>query len=824
VPDPATQGPPFIQIGTEGGFLPAPVVISAQPVDWNRDMGTFDFSNVDTYSLFLGTAERADVIVDFSQFAGKTLILYNDSPAPVPAGDPRLDYFTDAPDQTDVGGAPSTPAGWGPNTRTIMQIRVAAGVPAAPFNLTALQNAFATTGATPGVFAAGQNQIIVPGDSYNSAYNMTFPPDPYVRIGDNTLTFTPIGATAPVTLGLEPKAIQDEMGEAFDPEYGRMSGKLGLEMPRTVAGAQNFMLYDYTHPPVELIVPSLYGTPIGVLGDGTQIWKITQNGVDTHAMHFHVFEVQLINRVAWDNNIRLPDPNELGWKDTVRVNPLQDTIVALRPIAPILPFQIPNSIRPLAPNEPLGAVLTTGLATFDPSGEPVTIINHLVNFGWEYVWHCHLLAHEENDMMHGIAVGIAPPAPTNLQAVPTTLAVRLTWTDNSLNETGFTIQRAGDAGFTTGLMTFTVGENVTTYLDYSVIGFSTYYYRVMANNVIGDTAVYSAPSIGFPHVSVDSGFTNVAAATTSNIWPFGPDFNGDGQGDILWRYYGAGGSNLVWYIGVTGGALASSQSSLMNKPGGAIQAIDMPLASVPQKILLDPREAGGMFKESALRREFRDAREAGRLLTRTKRESVEMKLPAGERVLTDPREIAGEGRMQTQALTLLGQDMLYAVTNTNWRIAGTGDFNNDGNTDILWRYYGPEGFNAVWYMNGANYIGQDVIMAVTNPSWKIVGTGDFNSDGSPDILWRYSGPEGFNVVWYMNGVNYIGQEMLYAVTNTNWEIAGTGDFNNDGNTDIIWRYYGPEGFNVVWYMNGATYIGQEMLPAETDLNWRIENN
>jgi len=64
--------------------------------------------SVQEKALFLGPAERADVIVDFSQFAGKTLILYSDAPAPVPAADPRIDYYTGDPDQTDTGGAPST--------------------------------------------------------------------------------------------------------------------------------------------------------------------------------------------------------------------------------------------------------------------------------------------------------------------------------------------------------------------------------------------------------------------------------------------------------------------------------------------------------------------------------------------------------------------------------------------------------------------------------------------------------------------------------------------------------------------------------------------
>ena len=90
--------------------------------------------------------------------------------------------------------------------------------------------------------------------------------------------------------------------------------------------------------------------------DGTQIWKITHNGVDTHPLHWHLYDVQVLNRVTWDNIVSPPDPTELGWKDTLRVSPLEDTIVAIRPIIPLLPFELPNSIRPLHPMLPIGCV------------------------------------------------------------------------------------------------------------------------------------------------------------------------------------------------------------------------------------------------------------------------------------------------------------------------------------------------------------------------------------------------------------------------------------------------------------------------------------
>jgi len=42
----------------------------------------------------------------------------------------------------------------------------------------------------------------------------------------------------------------------------------------------------------------------------SQLWKITHNGVDSHFIHFHLFNVQVINRVGWDGSIRPIDSNE----------------------------------------------------------------------------------------------------------------------------------------------------------------------------------------------------------------------------------------------------------------------------------------------------------------------------------------------------------------------------------------------------------------------------------------------------------------------------------------------------------------------------------
>jgi Multicopper oxidase len=212
---------------------------------------------------------------------------------------------------------------------------------------------------------------------------------------------------------LEPKALHDEMNAASFDEFGRMTANLGVEAVPATPGAQTVILYPFVNPQTELIdasglpVGDVNVTPISSATDGTQIWKITHNGVDTHPIHFHLFDVQVINRVTWDNIIIPTEPSELGWKDTVRVSPLEDTIVALRPILPVLPFEIPNSVRLLNPMMLAGD--TSMFNSVDPNGNPAAAItNRVVNFGWEYVFHCHILSHEEMDMMRPVSVVVAP--------------------------------------------------------------------------------------------------------------------------------------------------------------------------------------------------------------------------------------------------------------------------------------------------------------------------------------------------------------------------------------------------------------------------------
>jgi FtsP/CotA-like multicopper oxidase with cupredoxin domain len=110
------------------------------------------------------------------------------------------------------------------------------------------------------------------------------------------------------------------------------------------------------------------------VGD-TEVWEFYNTTADAHPMHIHETFFEVVNRqaieidedermvrVAPGSDPRLPEPWELGWKDTVTAYPGEVTRVKLR---------------------------------FEVAGQ--------------YVWHCHIVSHEDNEMMRPYRIG--PPQP-----------------------------------------------------------------------------------------------------------------------------------------------------------------------------------------------------------------------------------------------------------------------------------------------------------------------------------------------------------------------------------------------------------------------------
>jgi hypothetical protein len=145
-----------------------------------------------------------------------------------------------------------------------------------------------------------------------------------------------------------------------------------------------------------------------------------------------------------------------------------------------------------------------------------------------------------------------------------------------------------------------------------------------------------------------------------------------------------------------------------------------------------------------------------------------------------------------------------------WMPMAAGDFNADGKPDLVWRNT-TSGRVIVWFMDGATRTGTAALWSPVNPgddAWVPLAAGDFNGDSSPDIVFRNSST-GRVILWYMNGATRTGTFALWPATNPGesaWRPMTAGDFNADGQTDIVFRN-ADSGRVVVWYMNGSTRTG-----------------
>jgi FtsP/CotA-like multicopper oxidase with cupredoxin domain len=633
-PDPATAGPHIVQIGNEGGLLANPLDIPSTPLNYEYNKRSVTVLNVLERGLFLGNAERADVLIDFSNYAGKTLILYNDAPAPVPASDPRIDYYTGNGDNTGVGGAPNVKPGYGPNTRTIMQIVVGTSVTGDVKTVDlktlsdVLPQAYATTQAKPIVPEPEYNKAFandpgysLPGVAPTARYNariytgaiylnafqgvkfntpeaITYFPAPTCTTAatcatanatqqgkaNGGLITTPAGGA--VNAYVQSKAIQ----ELFDPAYGRMNATLGVELPFTSALTQTTIPLGYVDPATETVA------------DGeTQFWKITHNGVDSHPVHFHLVNVQVINRIGWDGTVKAPYGDEAGWKETVKMHPLEDIVVAVRAKKPSTQgvtnanaFGLPTSSRLMDPSQAAGSAI--GFTQIDPTtGTPAVVTNSVKNFGWEYVWHCHILGHEENDFMRPVIFD----AKEGIPLAPTALAVNngvVSWTDNANTEFAYKVERAplsnGVVGKYVDLSTTapqTIGAaplaNANTFTDTTALIANTdYRYRVTAIGAAGSASATidlatapSAPVVTTGAITSTSVVLNWTQASTNvtgfEIWQVGgtsPIANVANTGRTYTATGLTAGTAYQFYVVAVNGTLATPSNGIVAPAAPAV--------------------------------------------------------------------------------------------------------------------------------------------------------------------------------------------------------------------------------------------------------------
>ncbi len=205
-----------------------------------------------------------------------------------------------------------------------------------------------------------------------------------------------------------------------------------------------------------------------------------------------------------------------------------------------------------------------------------------------------------------------------------------------------------------------------------------------------------------------------------------------------------------------------------------------------------------------------------------------------------------------------------------WVIGGVADFTGDGATDLLWRNQDITGFDAVWTFAGLRPTAAlPVTPEQTDRNWFISCTGDFNRDGQPDIVRRNTATDAVEV-WLMNGltrsavvplvipgltaderivgsgdfegngqlglllhrqavgtarvVAFLGATAVgsrpLATPGSEWRLAAVGDYNRDGQPDVVWRSE-RTGQNVIWLLRNLSLVQSVPLPDISDQRWQI---
>jgi len=149
-----------------------------------------------------------------------------------------------------------------------------------------------------------------------------------------------------------------------------------------------------------------------------------------------------------------------------------------------------------------------------------------------------------------------------------------------------------------------------------------------------------------------------------------------------------------------------------------------------------------------------------------------------------------------------------------WDFIGTGDFNRDGQLDLVWRNK-VTGDVLIWYLRNGVLLSTAALGAVPL-NWKLVAVGDFDGDQSPDLLWRDDA--GNVLLWLMDGTT-LRTTVSYPGIDLAWQIQTVGDFDGDGVADILWRY--SNGTALAWLLDHGN-VKRTVLYGVVDPLWRVQ--
>ena len=164
---------------------------------------------------------------------------------------------------------------------------------------------------------------------------------------------------------------------------------------------------------------------------------------------------------------------------------------------------------------------------------------------------------------------------------------------------------------------------------------------------------------------------------------------------------------------------------------------------------------------------------------------------------------------------------IVQVTGIDWVADGTGDFNHDGTSDILEHRIVGGTMNVQVVTLNNNVVQSVSPIANLGADWQIDGVGDFNHDGTSDILIHQDlgRVRTLEVVTINNGINVGGT--VVAQVGTNLVVDGIGDFNHDGTSDIAMHADTGSTRNDWIFSVANNVVTNAHIVATTGIDWLV---
>jgi hypothetical protein len=158
--------------------------------------------------------------------------------------------------------------------------------------------------------------------------------------------------------------------------------------------------------------------------------------------------------------------------------------------------------------------------------------------------------------------------------------------------------------------------------------------------------------------------------------------------------------------------------------------------------------------------------------------------------ILEHRDIGGTRTLEVSVMNnnMVQSNITIGVNGIDWQVDGIGDFNGDGTNDILQHQInlgnGSMTLRALSMSPNAVQVQFAPTLGTIGADWQVGGMGDFNGDGTDDVLVHRDGA--FDVLTIQNNAIQSGTTILLPLVGTNpiSDVDGIGDFDGDGTSDI----------------------------------------